>query len=182
MILSANLLPVPEHEPGIRPLVCRSTNRPLPAGIVTCWEANSAASVNGIWSSKVVACSSCLLFRQDKAHVFSIHSLLTNTVNATIPVPRLYRCDSPWSVIQKRKAEDEASAELQDPPDTAIPLDSTPPACKKASCPTRRKSPPTAKTPPPVSTYNIRSHNVKEQTIDKVKQECFNHGTYHFPL
>jgi hypothetical protein len=163
MKLSASLLPLPQYEPWHRPAVRRIKYRPLPAGIVTCWEANSASSADG-----VVSCSACLLFHQERALKGSLRSLSSNSVSTTIPVPLIYICNTPWAVLRKRKAEDEASVDLPlasvdlpsasaDLPSASADLPSAsadlpaasatadPRARKKRTPPSKRKSPP--KTP-----------------------------------
>jgi hypothetical protein len=150
MKVSTSLSPMPQYEPWVRPAVRRSKNRPLPAGIVTCWEANFASSLDGRWSSTVIACSSCLLFHQEKAHKASLRLLLTNAVTAATPVALLYICTTPWSVLRKRKAEDEASPDLPIPAEIPAPLIVAPPGRKKTPPTSKRKSPPAPpETPPP---------------------------------
>jgi hypothetical protein len=80
----------------------RSKNRPLPSGILTCWDINTGAASD----AQVISCSPCELFCQEKVLLSHLRVLSTNK-NITEPskVPIRHRCDTPWtasSTQQKR--------------------------------------------------------------------------------
>jgi hypothetical protein len=78
--------------------------RPLPSGILTCWDINTGAASD----AQVISCSPCELFCQEKVLLSHLRVLSTNK-NITEPskVPIRHRCDTPWtasSTQQKRRS------------------------------------------------------------------------------
>jgi hypothetical protein len=119
MKLATSLLGYDRYERWVRPSLrsnkkIRPKYRPLPPGIMTCWDINTAAGGNdSTCSPQVTTCSPCDLFRQEK-DLRSHLRVLPSNKNTTQPsnVSIRHRCDTPWSIVNKRKPEIPSAAAL----------------------------------------------------------------------
>jgi hypothetical protein len=119
MKLATSLLDYDRYERWDRPSLCsnkkiRPMYCPLPPGIMTCWDINTAAGGNdSTCSPRVTTCSPCEFFRQEK-DLRSHLRVLPSNKNTTQPsnVPVRHHCDTPWSVVNKQKPEIPSAAAL----------------------------------------------------------------------